>query len=92
MNIWGNDAPSKKYSDEEYTKNTNINLNHVRLYNEFAANPTCEVRAEEPVSCQELYKILDSCLQEVLTNKDADVKTVLEKANSDFQLNYLDNM
>ena len=92
MDIWGNDAPSKKYADEEYTKNTNINLNHVRLYNEFAANPTCEVKPEEPVCCQELYKTLDACLQEVLTNKDADVVAVLEKANSDFQNNYLNNM
>ena len=90
MSIWDNDVPSKKYADEEYIKNTNINLNHVRLYNEFVANPTCEVRAEEPVSCQELYGILDSCIQEVLSNEDADINAVLEKANSDFQVNYLD--
>lgn len=92
MNIWGNEALSKKYSDEEYTSNTNINLNHVKLYNEFAANPDCEIKAEEPVCCQELYAVLDSCIQEVLTNKNADCAEVLKKANADFQANQLDNL
>lgn len=92
MSVWSTDSPSKKYQDEEYLKNANINVNHVKLYNEFAANPTCEVRSEEPVNCQELYKTLDSCIQEVLTNENADCAAILEKANSDFQANYLDNM
>ncbi len=49
-------------------------------------------RPEEPICAQELYGILDGCIQEVLTNKDADCAALLEKANSDFQSNYLDNI
>ena len=71
----------------------NANVNHVRLYNEFVADMgDCELRPEEPVCAQELYGILDGCIQEVLTNKDADPATLLEKANADFQSNYLDNI
>jgi len=92
MSVWSNDAPQKKYQDEEYLKNANLNINHVKLYNEFTLNPNCEIKTEEPVCCQELYGILDSCLQEVLTNENADVKSILEKANNDFQINYLDNL
>ena len=49
-------------------------------------------KAEEPICAQELYGILDNCIQEVLTNKDADCAALLEKACSDFQKNYLDNI
>ena len=51
-----------------------------------------DIQPEEPVCAQELYGILDSCLQEVLTNENADCAAILEKANNDFQQNYLDNL
>ncbi|MBQ2614571.1 MAG: extracellular solute-binding protein [Clostridia bacterium] len=50
------------------------------------------IKAEEPICCQELYIILDSCIQEVISNKDADVNALLAKAANDFQVNYLDNV
>jgi len=90
MSVWNEDAPSLKWYKEYLNENCNANPNHVRLYNEFVANPTCEIQAEEPVCCQELYAILDGCIQEVLSNKDANVTAILEKANNDFQINYLD--
>lgn len=73
-------------------KYANANINHVRLYNEFVADCPIELRAEEPMCCQELYAVLDSCIQEVLTNENADCAAVLEKANTEFQVNYLDNL
>ena len=51
----------------------------------------CQLKPEEPVCAQELYGILDGCIQEVLTNKDADCAALIKKASSDFQMNYLDN-
>lgn len=48
------------------------------------------IRPEEPVSCQELYSILDRCIQEVITNRDADINGLIEEANNDFQTNHLD--
>ncbi len=45
----------------------------------------------EPEKCvQQMYSSLDSAIQEVLNNKDADCKAVLEKAQADFQANFLD--
>ena len=63
------------------------------MYNDFISNlGDCELRPEEPVCAQELYGILDSCIQEILTNKDADISELVRKANKDFQANYLDNV
>ena len=89
---WKGDTPAVKYERELIDKYSNANPNHVRLYNEFVANCPIEIRPEEPMCCQELYATLDNCIQEVLTNKDADCASVLEKANSDFQQNYLNNL
>lgn len=92
MSVWSQDAESLKLEHQLIDERANSNLNHVRLYNEFVADCPAEIKAEEPVCAQELYGILDSCIQEVLTNKDADCATILEKANSDFQHNYLDGV
>lgn len=93
MSVWNSDSSNVKYNHELIDKYANANPAHVKLYNDFVADPgDCELRAEEPVCCQELYGILDNCIQEVLTNKDADPAELLEKANSDFQKNYLDNI
>ena len=49
-----------------------------------------QLKSEEPVACQELYGVLDQCIQEVITNESADCKAIIEKANNDFQVNHLD--
>ncbi len=92
MQVWKDDAESIKYENELIDKNVNSNPNHVRLYNEFVAASEVECQPEEPVCAQDLYGILDNCIQEVLTDKNADCKAILEKANADFQRNYLDNL
>lgn len=89
---WNSNTPAQKWLNEERKKYTNISEAQCKLFNEFSANCPAEVRAEEPVCAQELYSILDDCIQEVLSNKDADCKSIVEKAASDFQLNYLDNV
>lgn len=50
------------------------------------------LRPEEPVLCQELYKTLDSVIQTVLTEKNADPKALLDKAAETFQKDYLDKV
>ena len=92
ISIWNNDAETVKFERELIDQKINTNPNYVKLYNDFAANCPCEIKAEEPVCPQELYSILDSCIQEVLTNENADCAKIMEKANSDFQTNYLNNM
>lgn len=92
MSIWNNDTDIVKFQRETSDKYCNGNPKLLKPYNDFAMNCQIEIQPEEPVCCQELYQILDSCLQEVLTNKDADCAEVLKKANADFQANYLDNL
>ena len=70
----------------------NSNINHVKLYNDFVADCPADIQAEEPVCAQELYVTLDGCIQAVLTDENADCAAILEKANADFQSNYLDNL
>lgn len=48
------------------------------------------VKPEEPMNCQDLYAILDSCIQAVLTDQNADPAALIKQANADFQKNYLD--
>ena len=92
MSVWDSDTESVKFEHNLIESKANANINHVRLYNEFIENGKAEMRPEEPVCAQELYATLDSCIQEVLTNKDADCAKVLKKACADFQKNYLDNI
>ena len=93
MSVWNDDSEAVKFEEKLRNENANANPNHVKLYNEFMTDMgDCELRPEEPVCAQELYGVLDSCIQEVLINKDADCKELLAKANSDFQKNYLDNL
>lgn len=92
MSIWSGETESRQYLHSLIDENSNANPNHVKLYNEFVENCPAEIQPEEPVCAQELYGVLDNCIQEVLSNKDADCAALLEKANSDFQTNYLDNL
>lgn len=50
------------------------------------------LKPEEPACCQQLYAVLDGCIQEVLTNENADCAALIEKACNDFQVNHLDKM
>lgn len=50
------------------------------------------VKPEEPMNCQDLYSILDSCIQAVLTDENADPAQLIKEANAAFQKNYLDKV
>ncbi len=92
MSLWKDNTDNTKMQRELIDEYRNINVNHVRLYNEAQDNKKIEVQSEEPVCAQDLYGVLDNCIQKVLTDKDADCKAILKKANSDFQTNFLDNI
>lgn len=93
MSTWNTESEAAKIRHEVIDAKANANPNHVKLYNDFVADMgDCELRPEEPVCAQELYGILDGCIQEVMINKDADCAMLIKKASSDFQANYLDNL
>ena len=89
LSIWTDKEATQGYKRELSEEFRNIDEAQTASYNDKSG---IEYRTEEKQCAQDLYSLLDSCIQEVLTNKDADCKTVLEKAASDFQANFLNNL
>lgn len=87
LSIWKEAAPSEEYRHGLITQYANVKPNHVETYND---KNGIEYQVEEPVCAQDLYAILDSCIQEVFTKQDADSQALLQKASADFQSNFLD--
>ncbi len=77
------------FEDSIYDKYRNVNLD---LWKDYMENGTKSVKPEEPINCQELYKLLDGVIQETLTKKDSDPKALLDKAVATFQKDYLDKV
>ncbi|MBE7045263.1 MAG: ABC transporter substrate-binding protein [Ruminococcaceae bacterium] len=48
------------------------------------------IKPEEPMNCQDLYGVLDACIQAVLTDESADPAALIAEAQDNFQKNYLD--
>ena len=87
LSIWKDSAEKQSFTDEMIDKYINIDPNHVKSYNDKAG---IDYKVEEPMNAQDLYKLLDGCIQEILTNKDADAKSLLKTASDTFQSNFLD--
>ena len=92
LSIWHDDSEKTAYQNELLEKYYNMKPNAVKLYNESLNNSEIELQPEEPVCAQDLYAVLDTCIQQVLNDENADCMAIMEKANKDFQVNYLDNV
>ena len=46
----------------------------------------------EPILAQQLYSVLDKCIQEVFTNENADIDALVTEACNDYQVNHLDKL
>jgi len=92
LSIWHDDSEKTAYQNELLEKYYNMKPNAVKLYNESLNNSEIELQPEEPVCAQDLYAVLDTCIQQVLNDENADCMAIMEKANNDFQVNYLDNV
>lgn len=84
---WKDTNEVEQYKEEVSREYANVIESYVQFYNN---KENLEFQAEEPIDAQALYALLDTCIQEVLTNKDADCASLIEKAASDFQNNNLD--
>jgi len=49
-------------------------------------------KTEAPHYSQEMYEILDSVIQQVLTNPDANPSALLSSANNTFQTQYMNDV
>lgn len=63
-----------------------VNVNHIKNYNDKTG---LELQEEEPKDAQALYSALDNVIQQILTDKNADIADLIKKAD-DFQRNNLD--
>jgi len=86
------DSEKVVYSNKLIDENYNMKPNAVRLYNESLLNGEIELQMEEPVCAQDLYSLLDNCIQQVIDDENADCRAIVEQVNYDFQTNYLDNL
>ncbi len=86
--IWVNDERNTKY-EESIAEYVNVDEKNFADYYGF---DDVVVKVEEPESAQQLYGLLDACIQEVLTNENADPAALIEQAAKDFQKNYLDKV
>ena len=91
LSPWNEQSAKVQFQNELIEKYANVSANNVRLYNEFLNDDKVEVQPEEPICAQDLYGILDNCVQNVLGDKNADCAALLKKANADFQTNFLNN-
>lgn len=85
---WKDTSEVSVYMTQANNENTNIDLKHVEKYNDKTG---VSYHAEEPVDAQSLYAVLDTVIQECLTNKNADPEALLKTAAHDFQMNNLDH-
>lgn len=87
---WSDNAERTEYEKTVIEKYANIDKINVKDFNYPPAD--IEFKPEEPINCQELYAVLDACIQEVITNKDADPAKLMKKAAKDFQKDSLDTV
>ncbi len=87
--IWTDKEATQGYKNELTEEFRNIDEKQISSYNDKTG---LKFKTEEKMCAQDLYGLLDACIQEVLTNKDADCGEVLKKAASDFQSNFLNNI
>lgn len=71
-----------------YNQYRNVDM---KFWSQYEENSSAGATPEVPVNAQELYKLLDSVIQEVVSNEDADCQALLTQACAEFQKDYLDN-
>ncbi len=82
--VWLHQAEVNRKIRDQY-----VNVDRA-LFREYLDFGRVRMHPEEPLNCQELYKILDNVIQAVLTDAKADPQRLLDKAVAEFQTEYLD--
>lgn len=75
------DAAQQAKIDEAVKPHVNVKLEHFAPWLE--GTPALTLKPEPPVQAQQVYAVLDTVVQAVLTDKDADVDALLAKAETD---------
>ncbi|GAA0953568.1 ABC transporter substrate-binding protein [Nonomuraea longicatena] len=75
------DAAQQAEIDAAVKPYVNVKLEHFAPWLE--GTPALELKPEPPVQAQQVYAVLDTVVQAVLTDRDADVDALLAKAETD---------
>ncbi|GAA2846064.1 hypothetical protein GCM10020220_039360 [Nonomuraea rubra] len=75
------DATQQAKIDEAVKPYVNVKLEHFRPWLE--GTPSLTLRPEPAVQAQQVYAVLDTVVQAVLTDEDASVDALLAKAETD---------
>ena len=84
--VWDVSEFKEKISKEPYS---NIDERMIEQAYDFS---DVTIRLEEPMYCQELYAILDTCLQTVIADENSDPEQLMKKGAEIFQTQYLDKI
>ena len=87
LSIWSDDVQARQFDKEMNAKYSTVDPKNVASFNN---KDDINYQVEEPVCAQDLYALLDGCIQAVISDENADCAALLEKASSDFQTKYLD--
>ena len=85
---WSDSNERTEYGHSIIDKYANIPAENITTFNDPPED--LQLKPEEPVACQELYTVLDSCIQEVIVNENADCAQLIKTAAQNFQKDYLD--
>lgn len=88
LSLWKNKEYTQKIN-ELYDKYTNVDPKLWKVDQNMVT-----LRKEEPMAAQQLYSILSSVMQAVLTDENADINELISTASEQFQkdaLNKLEN-
>lgn len=88
MPIW-NTEERNQLTNKLNEKYCNIDR---KMFEDYEMYETVTIKPEEPEKCQELYSLIDSCIQAVLTDETAEPQQLIHQAAQDFQTNYLDKI
>lgn len=85
--FWKDDVERIKIDNELREKYSVIDAQN---YADFMDTSDITIKPEEPVNCQQLYEVLDTCIQKVYESPDSDVEKIMKDGCEFFQKNYLD--
>lgn len=88
FSLW---AADERIEKEKEIRKEFTNIDH-KNYEDYYSFTDVTIRPEVPVCCQELYSILDKCVQEIQTNENVDLDALIKKSVGDWQSNHLDNI
>ncbi len=87
IGLWEKNAEAEQYLNQKTKEMVNVNYNHIRHYND---KSNVELKLEEPIGAQMLYEILGEVINEVLTDENANLTELLDRAANEFQTKCLD--